>query len=278
MGLFRPRGVSMFHISAPYLFAAGSFLDKLLMLPETDTEIENVTAILINAHQQMVDLHDPKGLYGVSVRSAIPAGEHLAKVINEQTNDLTPGRMVAGKDLIEIRRRYEQYRPALLGGLHSMGTFLVTQKGSHEVMTLLFEGEKLFPVDLKDKVPEAIFDSQQAGKCLAYDVATACGFHAFRVTESVVRRYWSFETNGSAPPKTRSLGVYIAAFNRAGVGDAKVLAALKQMNDLHRNPLIHPDSVLTSEDALNIVGLARSAVASMLAHLPKVQPTTITAS
>ena len=79
-----------------------------------------------------------------------------------------------------------------------------------------------------------MFDAQQAAKCLAYDVATACGFHAFRVTESVLRRYWTHETGGTAHPKVRTLGVYIAALMRAGAGDPKVLAALKQLNELHR--------------------------------------------
>ncbi|MPZ40571.1 MAG: hypothetical protein GEU95_21480 [Rhizobiales bacterium] len=165
-----------------------------------------------------------------------------------------------------------------MGAMSAMGSFLVSQKGSHEVFALLFEGEKLYPSELREKVPEAIFDAQQAGKCLAYDVATACGFHAFRVTESVVRRYWSFATGGAAHPKVRSLGVYIAAFVRAGAGDPKVLAALKQMNELHRNPLIHPEAALTTDEALNIVGLSRSLVAAMLAHLPKQPPTTTTAS
>jgi hypothetical protein len=276
MRLARPRGVPMHHISVPYLFQAASILDSLRALPEEDTRIDEVVGDLADAHQQMINLHAPESLYATSLRSAIQSGEFVAKAIMEETNDRTPGRVVTGQKLREIKSRYEAYRSALLGALSAMGAFLVSQKGSHEVFSLLFEGEKLFPSDLKEKVPEAIFDAQQAGKCLAYDVATACGFHAFRLTESVVRRYWSLSTGGAAHPKVRSLGVYIAALSRAGVGDPKVIAALKQMNELHRNPLIHPEAALTTEEALNIVGLARSAVAEMLTHLPKLPQTTTT--
>jgi hypothetical protein len=268
----------MQNISLPYLFVAGSLLERLRDLPSTDTKIEDAASVLIDALRQVLDLHHaPGSLYAPQLRSAYSSGEFLVRAITQQINDQTPGRIVAAQELSIIKTRYEQYRAALLGALSVAGSFLVTQKGSHEVHALLFEGERLFPSDLREKVPEAIFDAQQTGKCLAYDVATACGFHAFRVTESVVRRYWTAVSGGASPPKVRSLGVYIAALNRAKAGDPKVLAALTQIKDLHRNPLIHPEAALTTDEALNIVGLARSAVAAMLDHLPKLPPTTATA-
>jgi hypothetical protein len=51
-----------------------------------------------------------------------------------------------------------------------------------------------------------------------------------------LRKYYSHVTGGAAAPKVRSLGVYITALKKAGKGDEKILAALKQMTDLHRNP------------------------------------------
>ncbi len=276
--LARPRGFPVQGISAPYLFVAASILDKLKELPEAGAPIEDVAPPLIGAHQTMIELHAPQSFYQRGLRSAYQSAEFLVEAINSETADLTPGRIISARAISTIKNRYEQYRAALLGALSAMGFFLVTQKGSYEVLTLLTEGERLYPEDLRVKVPEATFDAQQAGKCLAYDVATACGFHAFRVTESVVRRYWSFTTGGAAHPKVRSLGVYIAAFTRAGVGDPKVIAALKQMNELHRNPLIHPEAALTADEAINILGLSRSAVAAMLVHLPDVPQTTTTAT
>ncbi len=268
----------MDHISAPYFFEAASTLDALLRLPETDTRFEDVARPLVRAHQQMIELHGPNSLYASALRTAFQSGEFLAQAIKAETDDPSPDRIVTAASLSTIKRRYDQYRSALLAALSIMGTFLVSQKGSHDVLTLLFQGEKLFPAEIREKAPEAIFDAQQTGKCLAYGAATACGFHTFRVTESVLRRYWSLATGGSAHPKVRSLGVYIASLTRAGAGDPKVLAALKQLNELHRNPLIHPEAALDIEEALNIVGLARSAVAAMLLHLPKAPLTTTTAA
>ena len=142
------------------------------------------------------------------------------------------------------------------------------------MISLLAFGENLFPSDLASKVPEAIFDAKEAGKCLAYEVPTACGFHVFRVAESVLRKYYSHVTGGTAAPKVRSLGVYVAALKQMKKGDDKILAALKQMTDLHRNPLIHPETVLTVDESIAIIGIARSAITAMLADLPVVPPTT----
>jgi len=41
--------------------------------------------------------------------------------------------------------------------------------------------------DVPAKVPSALFDAREAGKCLAYELPTACGFHIFRATESATR-------------------------------------------------------------------------------------------
>jgi hypothetical protein len=84
-------------------------------------------------------------------------------------------------------------------------------------------------------------------------------------------------TGGKAPPKVRNIGVYVNAMRQSGHGDPKILAVLKQMADLHRNPLIHPETVLTTDEALAILGIARSAVTAMLAVLPSLPPTTTTA-
>jgi hypothetical protein len=142
--------------------------------------------------------------------------------------------------------------------------------------SLLLAGETLFPNDLGTKVPEAMIDVREAAKALAYEIPTACGFHTFRVTESVLRRYYAQVTGGKAQPKVRNIGVYLNALKLANAGDEKIRAALKQMSELHRNPLIHPDVVLTTDEAIATLGIARSVITAMLAVLPVQPPTTAT--
>jgi hypothetical protein len=158
--------------------------------------------------------------------------------------------------------------------LHS---YFVTQKGGFDTVSLLAFGENLFPPDLVSKVPEAIFDCREAGKCLAYELPTSCGFHVFRATETVLRKYYLQVSGSKTLPKVRSIGVYLNAMTQKKVGDEKVIFSLRQMADLYRNPLIHPDAVLTQEDAIGVFGLARSAISGMLSVIPVMPLTTSTA-
>jgi hypothetical protein len=126
-------------------------------------------------------------------------------------------------------------------------------------------------------VPDAIFDIKETCKCLAYELPTASGFHIFRAAESVLRKYFHHVTGGASVPKVRNIGVYLNAMKQKKVGDEKITFSLKQMAEVYRNPLIHPEAVLTQEDAIGLFGLARSAIAGMLAALPLPPPTTTTA-
>jgi hypothetical protein len=57
-------------------------------------------------------------------------------------------------------------------------------------------------------------------------------------------------------------------------GEKRIVEAIKQMTKLHRNPLIHPEVILTSEEAIGIIGMARSVIGAMLATLPDAPGTT----
>ena len=84
--------------------------------------------------------------------------------------------------------------------------------------------------------------------------------------------------DGKAQPKVRNIAVYVNAMTQARKGDEKVLFLVKQIAERFRNPLIHPDAVLTLDTAFSIHGLVRTAVTEMLQFLPDVEPTTTTAS
>jgi hypothetical protein len=152
----------------------------------------------------------------------------------------------------------------------------VSQKGSYDTLILLDIPSRMFPDELADKAPEAMFDVQQAGKCLCYETATACGFHLFRATEAVLRRYYTHVTRGAPPPKVRNIAVYVNAMRQRKCGDERILSVVAQLSTLHRNPLIHPEVALTLDEAISIHGIARSAVTAMLSQFPILPKTTAT--
>jgi hypothetical protein len=267
----------MIRISLPYIYKLATQLEPLATLPMHDTPYKEVWGWLFTSEQALREMHHGT-LYAPYLRSSAPFAFDLLEKIQKLTSSDNLDRVVQGIDLWSISRSFEEYKTALLAELGSLNSYFITQKGSHDTYSLLMYGESLFPSDLVTKVPEARFDAKEAAKCLAFEVPTACAFHVFRATESVLRRYYSQVTGGKAQPKVRNIGVYINALKQTNCGDAKVLAALKQMADLHRNPLIHPEAAITIDEALAIVGIAASAMTTMLAELSAVPPTVSTIS
>ena len=265
----------MIKIDLPFVFRLGSEIDQLSKLPNDDVDLTEVWFELWGA-QATIEVLTTNSLYAPYLRSSARNAQVLLTTLKAHTEKSMEGTKVTHFDLWQIKNSYSEYKIALLAELGTMNSFFVTQKGGFDTTTLLNWGESLFPLDLASKVPEALFDAREAGKCLAYEVPTSAGFHIFRVTESVLRKYHTHVTGGAAPPKVRNIGVYLDSLRRANAGDEKVRAVLKQMADLHRNPIIHPEAVLTMDEAMATAGIARSVVTAMLAVIPKEPPTTST--
>lgn len=65
-------------------------------------------------------------------------------------------------------------------------------------------------------------------------------------------------------------GAEQSALEQKKAGDPAVLSALKDMKDLHRNPLIHPEHFLeTVDDAIALVGGIQAVVVPMLKAIPE---------
>jgi len=264
----------MIRISLPFVYQLASSLDPIEALPDQQTKYGEIWFKLYFAEQTVSSLISTS-VYAPYLRSSQAMAQEFLQVLRNQTaQTFNADRLVEQYEFWLIKNTYNRYKIALMAELGVLASYFVTQKGGFDTATLLAFGEQLFPADLGAKVPEAIFDTKEAGKCLAFELPTAAGFHIFRVAESVLRKYYAHVTGGAAPPKVRSLGVYVHALRTAKKGDEKILSVLKQMTDLHRNPLIHPETVLTMDEALAIFGIARSAITAMLVGLPVVPPTT----
>lgn len=148
-------------------------------------------------------------------------------------------------------------------------TYLVDKKGGYDTADLIENGRSLFQPALPSKVPEAIGDIEQATRCVAFEVPTAAGFHLHRANESVLKRYFEAVAGDVPPPKENNMGVYLALMEKHGLGDERVRSALRDIKNLHRNPLIHPQHSLESvEEAIDLMCAIRAAIGYMLKGIP----------
>ncbi len=177
-------------------------------------------------------------------------------------------------DAYQISSALTSFEAVLGAELSLVPLYVVAQKAGYDTSILIDNGAACFPADVWTKAPEAIADLQQGTKCIAYEVFTASGFHFHRANEAVLRRYWDAVSKGKARPSGRNIGDYLNEMNKQDFGDPKVKTALRDLKDLHRNPLIHPEhSLNTAEEAIALMNGAHYVMVYMLQEIPAIAPT-----
>jgi hypothetical protein len=156
--------------------------------------------------------------------------------------------------------------------LAQLDIYLVPQKGIYSTNELIERCENLFPEEVRKwMTAEAVRDIHEAGRCLAFNVPTAGAFHITRAVEAVMARYWEYVTGRKKEELKdgqRTMGSLIRALTEEKV-DAKILAVLDQIRELHRNPTMHPDSFFTEGEVLALLGVAQSAIIVMTTDMEK---------
>jgi hypothetical protein len=201
----RRGGVSgMKGISPPYVFNLALDVDGLNRLPAEGAGYGDLRHLLLPGCLALLDLNNPDSLYGSHMRSSLQSAGALANRLNPIIQKGDPNQQISSSEVPDIKRLYSDYKIALLAELSSLNTYFVTKKEPYDTWSLLYEGDKLFPGDLASKAPDARFDIQEAGKCLAYEMSTACGFRTFRAMETVLRRYYLHVTGAPLFRKTET--------------------------------------------------------------------------
>lgn len=263
----------MIRISLPWLVEVLENIEKIGQIEVGQTVTEAFGSLFLGQHY--VEMVFNQSIYGDYLRASRGAAAELHEEI-ERHLKAEEWEKVALKsyDVETLKLKKDKFRTIFLADLSVIPSYLVARKDNFDVSFLIESGVRLFPPQLMAKVPEIEHDALEVGRALAFELPTACGFHTFRVMESVVRRYWDQVSSGKDRPKLQTLGNFAAEMEKGGFGDEKVIEAIKQMTKLHRNPLIHPEVILTVEEAIGIIGMARSVIAMMLQSLPDVAPTT----
>ena len=141
----------------------------------------------------------------------------------------------------------------------------VTRKGAFNLALLVLDATAIFSDEVRSEMdPDEQYDIVQAGRCLAFEVPTAAAFHIFRAAESVMRRYYVAVVGTVPAKKLRNWGAYLKNLQSHVAADPKILHSLEQIKDLYRNPIIHPETRYTPEEALSLVGLAENLISSMV--------------
>lgn len=259
----------MIRIDGSYLYSIGYSVHPLNNL-EPDAPFPQWIVPLYVAQNALDELLN-RSVFRLATSRA--AGQELLGVIQGLTAD--PNRKIPINvfEAYQISNGVRQFEIVLAAELGLKDMYLVTKKRGYDTTDLILNGVVLFPADLPTKVPDSVKDVNEAARCIAFELPTAAGFHLHRANESVLHRYYDAVTNGAPRPAGRNIGDYLQAMKEKKAGDKTVLAALRDLKDLHRNPLIHPEDSLDSvDDAIALMGSVQGVVVPMLKVIPTPPP------
>lgn len=271
----RPAGLcggAMIRISLTYLYDLGVSFSRLREELREGRPLSEVRYVLSEAEDDLGTLFHPQAIYAYALRGSSHDATMLFEAIKKITTQPDQTRPLDFLDVFSIKNALEKFETVLRAEMRAADAYFVSKKGGYDTTDIITRAEVLFPDDLTLKAPEAVVDIQEAGKCIAYELGTAAGFHLLRANESVLLRYFDTVAGEGKRPANANLGVLLKRMSELNVGDSKVLAVLTQIKDLHRNPLFHPQDQLTVDQAINLLGIVRSAVSAMLDAIPLPAP------
>jgi hypothetical protein len=265
------------NISIPWMLETVAAIDALATFAPQE-KYGDVFAAALSGRAKLEILFG-QSVYAPYLRASRERGNVLYAALGNLVNDEKHewDAEIKGQ-AFSIQNAAKEFKLVFRSEISTLPVYLVEPKDNYDVALLIERGAGLFPPTMLAKAPETAFDAGEAGKALAFRLSTACGFHTFRVLESVLKRYWDSATGGDTRPEPATIGKIAADLENKKKGDLKVTESLKQFAKLHRNPCTHSDVALTEEEAIGTLGIARSIIAAMLKALPDVPPPTTVAS
>ncbi len=153
--------------------------------------------------------------------------------------------------------------------------FFIPPKGIYKTDDLINQAENMFSEEIRKAIPpQAITDVHEAGRCVAFELPTAAGFHVLRATEALTREYYKFVTTKDSG-KT-DWGTCIEELREQESADKGLLDLLDQIRE-ERNTVMHPRRNLTMDEAIAVVNLAQAAISRTAIDMMKKAPLQILA-
>jgi hypothetical protein len=177
---------------------------------------------------------------------------------------------VVSRPLVEdLSEQLLAFEASLDDELWRLHTYMADAVAAYSFDRLIGTADTVFPEEyrLNKLIPEqALGDFRSAGRCLAFDLPTACGFHSFRAADAMLRKYYAHFVAGTAPKKKiRDWGSYIRVL-RSILNDPaairkpnkRTIDLLDSIREIDRNPVVHPELDLDTETALATFDLCKN--------------------
>lgn len=258
-------------VDAYFFYQVGAALRPLSRV-SYDTTCTELGMLLYGAEAWLKSLLEQQI---IRIKMCVPKGRDLLSTIQILQNWVSglsqpqSAGPIGWETAFNLSHKLQEFEAVLAAELSLGDIYVLREKSGYDTTALAENGIVIFPTSLAEKVPEAIPDAMEAGRCIAFELPTAAAFHMHRLNEAVLRRYYTIVTGNSPHPQNRNIRAYVDALKKQQKGDKKVWGALSTLNNLHRNPVIHPGDRLESpEEAISLLGSIQAVVGYMLKVIP----------
>lgn len=269
----RVRGLSMIKINAHFFFKAGEDLGRLRTLSHSSDDLLSAVLTAIMRISALLDKKSPVALE-ISRDTAVLLQESLKSFFDEVSRGSSEPDL---RHRLELFQRFDHELAAELG---KRDTYALSQRGLYDTSKLVRQASGIFGASIRSALSEDnLRDFDEAGRCLAFEVPTACGFHLMRGVEAVLRQWYDLTPIARKDPEPRfhqcldQLTKHFPKDKKGNIEDRSVrstIAALDQIRELYRNAIAHPDFFLEDADeAERWFRIAVTAVEQMAPHIAK---------
>jgi hypothetical protein len=157
--------------------------------------------------------------------------------------------------------------------MRETATYFVPRRGIYWTPALVDSADETFPNDLLPFIPQKARDDwKSAGRCLAFSLLSASGFHVARAVEACLESYYGL-FSGKPGATLHGWHEYITCLQKIAETKptpcplAKTLIELDQMREDYRNPIVHPRVVLSEGDARMLFANGESLIIAMAQEL-----------
>ena len=173
-----------------------------------------------------------------------------------------------------ITTALDRFETVFLEEMREAATYYVPRRGIFSTKHLVDAADEAFPKEMLPYIPNKTRDDwKAAGRCLAFSLLSASGFHVARAVEGTLEIYYQYFCGRQAGETLKSWHDYVVALKaqrKSGAAPTpaeKIIAEIEQMKDDYRNPIAHPRIVLSEVDARMLFDNGESLILGMAQDL-----------
>jgi hypothetical protein len=174
----------------------------------------------------------------------------------------------------ELKSALQNFEAVFRAEMQAAATYLVPKRGAFSTRDLVDAFDRAFLPELHQTIGEkGLGEYRNAGRCFAFGLWTAAGYHCCRAVEALLQAYYE-KLTGKEATEGKTWGALIDGL-QAVVGESqpneKTIFYLRQLKDSERNPLMHVRVVLDEQDADLLIGSAKIVMILMARELVAIQ-------